>query len=99
MSPEEERNALLQIIREKQKLPLREQEKYIKYAFYDIFKYSAESTEKQRLIKQLEAEGLIKIEFPSFEVNPLEPSLDLSQLSRSDLRLILHAHILQTHHE
>jgi len=94
MSPEEEREAILQIIREKQNKPPNQRRQFIKYTFHDL-DWIAESTEKQQIIAQLIEEGVIAVEFPVPIINPQAPALDVFQIHRSDLDLLLHAKIVE----
>jgi len=97
VAPVDEREAILQIIREIQDMPperRRRRERII--SEFSRLNWRAASTEKSHTITQLEADGLIKIEIPPPQINPMGPSLNVSEVHHSDLRSLLHATIATT---
>ena len=95
MDNTKEKEIILRIIREKQTLDLKDQVAFIKHVFRR-HGWSAESTEKEPLIQQLIAEGVITVVIPPVTINPAEPGLDISQIHRSDATRLMYAKIVES---
>ena len=94
----EDKETLLDIIKNVQDMPESERSRAIKYIFHERG-WIAENTEKVWLIQQLEAEGKITITLPAIvkSNNPLckheSPGIDVLEFHLSALMLLTHARI------